>query len=73
MRTATEVHVGQLWKEVDPRFERIVEVVEVTDAMMRGIKIKTVSVNGQPRKSQTWVSRERFNGKRGGYELVDFE
>ncbi len=71
--TATEIRIGQIWREVDPRFERLVEIVEVTANAVRGIKIKTISVDGKPRKSSTWVSKGRFNGKRGGYELTQSE
>jgi hypothetical protein len=77
-----QIKVGQIWREVDPRFDRYVRVLEVTDAQ-RGIMVRTVyrTGTGAPtsphewlfanRSRASWCDRERFNGKRGGYELAE--
>jgi hypothetical protein len=67
-----EIELGQRWKEVDPRFERIVEVVGLdSESFDRqgGVMIRTVG----SRRIGTWARLSRFNGKRGGYELVEAE
>ena len=64
-----DICVGQQWQEVDPRFTRIVEVVGMNTLSFNydgGVQIQTVGSNRKP----TWARLERFNGKRGGYELV---
>jgi len=53
-----EIKVGQKWREVDPRFTRIVEVIALDEASQK-VQIQWV------RKS--WASIRRFNGKLGGY------
>ena len=75
--TATSIKEGQIWREVDPRFYRFARVVHVLEEGRRSIAIRTVletgahhwEYSGSSRLS--WVNRERFNGKRGGYELVE--
>lgn len=64
-----EIELGQKWKEVDPRFERIVEVVGLDSYSFKeegGVMIRTV---GSERLG-TWARLSRFSGKRGGYEPV---
>jgi hypothetical protein len=50
------LEVGQKWREVDPRFERIVTVTSWSQMNEK------VQLNGK-----TWASLKRFNGKRCGY------
>lgn len=54
-----EIEIGQKWREVDPRFTRIVEVVGF-DADIKKVQIRGIRY--------AWARLERFNGKRGGYE-----
>ncbi len=56
------IEVGQTWREVDPRFDRRVKVVGFCE---ESGKVK-IEYGGKVTKAK----RERFNGKRGGYELV---
>ncbi len=56
-----EIRIGQKWREVDPRFSRIVDVIAIDEENQK-VQIQWV------RKS--WASAKRFNNKRGGYELV---
>ena len=58
--TGVEVKIGQRWREVDPRFTRIVEVIGLDEEKQK-VQIQWV------RKS--WARLSRFNGKRGGYAL----
>jgi len=72
-----EVKEGQIWREVDPRFARFVEVIGVRDEFrgrpMSATIVTIVSENGmwvRPRRSREVDARlDRFNGKRGGYEF----
>jgi hypothetical protein len=73
--------VGQIWKEVDPRSNRFVRIVEIRSS--RTAVIETVMsriVGTRPRISKIWDSTtqrkteahpSRFNGKRGGYEFIE--
>lgn len=68
---------GQIWREVDPRLERYVRVIGITGGI-RGVMIETVIKVGdawqrKPRCGKTYCNPERFNGKRGGYSLVQLE
>ena len=66
-----EIKVGQRWREVDPRFDRIVEVIEIAHTTIRPIHIRTVMKDRKACAGKSyWASSKRFNGKRGGYELV---
>lgn len=51
---------GQTWREVDPRFELRVTVVGFCEESGK-VMIEYVG-------KVTKAKRERFNGKRGGYE-----
>ena len=64
-----DVKVGQIWREVDPRFNRYVQVIEIANQSIRSIKIATIDLATNALGRKNWASRERFNGKRGGYEL----
>lgn len=71
-----EIRKGQIWKEVDPRFERRVIITDVVEGR-RGIQVQGVVPDFNygwkpaPRSRKAWCDRERFNGKRGGYELFE--
>jgi hypothetical protein len=68
--------VGQIWREVDPRFERFAKVFG-TSPNGALVYIQTVYKHEtgawwlSPRSRTTAVKIERFNGKRGGYEFVE--
>lgn len=69
---AVVLAVGQRWQEVDPRLHRVIEIVEITEARIRPILIKTVeSDNPRAIGRATWADKSRFNGKRGGYKLTE--
>jgi hypothetical protein len=65
-----EIKKGQRWMEVDPRFRRIVEVLEVREGDIKSVLIASVdpATNNVGRKN--WASKSRFNGKRGNYALI---
>ena len=56
--------VGQLWREVDPRFVRVVVVLAVSDYAV------TIRNRDHQGGSGRLASISRFNGKRGGYRYV---
>ncbi len=66
---------GQIWREVDPRLNRFVMVLDVVSGR-RGVLVQTCERNdlGQwvpsPRSRKAWCDIERFHGKLGGYELA---
>jgi len=69
--SARPVEVGQIWREVDKRFNRYVKVLDVRDGDIKSVLIcATDSVVGRVEGRKTWASKTRFNGRRGGYELV---
>lgn len=59
------IKIGQRWKEVDPRMNRVVEVV----GFDRDSGKILILYAGKTTKAKP----ERFNGKRGGYALVSTE
>lgn len=64
---------GDIWREVDPRFERFVRI-EAIYSGRRGYQIRTVTqTEGKwspaPRSRLSYADAERFNGKRSGYEF----
>jgi hypothetical protein len=72
---AERIEVGQIWREVDPRRERFVRVLNVSEGV---VKIRTVNpawkhVSGRwkeaYRSRPSYAEASRFNGKRGGYAL----
>lgn len=77
MSDAPQIKAGQIWKEVDPRLERLVRIIQVgepTSSLPGFVQIECVLMGptGWQRKSRTGVTRaraSRFNGKRGGYAL----
>ena len=64
-----EIEIGSVWQEVDPRFERYIRVVELSEDE---IFIQTCDADGKikPKARVTRPVAERFNGKRGGYRYV---
>lgn len=67
------IKTGQIWREVDPRFNRFVRVVSVA-MTRRGVGIRTVvPESGEwkdaPNSRISYADHTRFNSKRGGYEL----
>ena len=73
----TELKIGQIWHEVDPRSVRFIKILDITNGR-RGILIRTVTRSQyekawiHPERSKnTHADRERFNGKRGGYALYE--
>lgn len=64
-----EIKVGQIWREVDPRGNRYVQVIEIANWSVKSIKIAAIDLVTNALGRKNWASRERFNGKRGGYEL----
>ena len=56
------IEVGQIWREVDPRFDRRVKVVGFCE---ESGKVK-IEYAGKVTKAKC----ERFNRKRAGYEQV---
>ncbi len=70
-RTTTELHTGQIRREVDPRLNREVEILGFPSGFSEDyVLIRTVGVKS---KKGRLARRDRFNGKRGGYELVSYE
>jgi len=71
--------VGQIWREVDPRFTRFVRVESVGSFLRNEEVIGIRNVTNDPHVG--WVSHggarfsransKRFNGKRGGYAFVE--
>lgn len=69
--------VGEIWRELEPRYSRYVEILGQDESGERnkivtcyftevsGSKVE-VAVGAKP----TYAKRERFNGKRKGYEFV---
>lgn len=71
------IEVGQIWREVDPRFERFVRVESVAGGSRRSVGVRTVvrftehsGWGYAPRSRLSYCDANRFNGKRGGYEPV---
>ncbi len=54
-----ELQTGQKWREVENRFERVVEVTGWDFDKQK------VQLN-----ARTWAKVSRFNGKSGGYEPI---
>lgn len=63
---AQELKIGQIWREVDPRFNRYIQIL--SEGFPR-VCIATIDIatNALGRKGSAACSR--FNGKSGGYEL----
>ena len=61
--------VGQIWKEVDPRFTRYIEILYVDEREQKATICLASRSGGNSGSRQTKAAFKRFNGKRGGYEL----
>lgn len=77
MSSNPEVKVGQIWREVDPLrlFDRHIQIEHILPGRA-GIVSRTVLKYENlwvpaPRSRSSYGGKERFNGKRGGYELVE--
>ncbi len=64
-----EIKAGQIWKEVDPRFDR---KIVITLAKDQDVKVRGCDDQGnfKPRSREAWANKDRFNGKRGGYAYI---
>jgi len=67
-----EAKVGQIWREIDPRFERHVRIEAIDPRGNGWALIQTVIFDGtiwkqKRRTGQREVLLSRFNGKRGNY------
>lgn len=58
---------GDIWKEVDPRAERYVRVMEVSSGYARMARCDAQGDNCATRFTRARL--DRFHGKRGGYAL----
>lgn len=72
--TVRTPQVGEIWREVDPRFERFARVQSDGIAGRRGVAIRTVVYRDgrwidAPTSRSSYADLSRFNGKRGGYEF----
>ncbi len=64
-----EIKVGQIWQDADPRFVRKVMVVKV---LPDSIWVQGIGIAGNGKALPIRAAkRARFNGKRGGYMLVE--
>jgi len=70
---------GEIWREVDPRFERHVKVVRVSGsraALISVVPTEDGSGDGWRQspmaRRMTWALLSRFDGKHGGYAFVEF-
>lgn len=61
-----DIKIGQVWQEVDPRFENL-PLRKVIGFAEDG-RIILDYISGDSRKTK--AKPERFNGKRGGYKLI---
>ncbi len=63
--------VGQIWVEVDPRFERYVLIEEVYSGQPSFVKIRRVHANGSAFKGSRSLDAmtSRFRAQRGGYAI----
>lgn len=68
---------GSIWRDVYPRFERHVRVQGPPSGFPQTVRIRTVVKRSDgvwvlaPRSRDTYANLDRFNGKRGGYEIVE--
>ncbi|MGJ4857020.1 hypothetical protein ACN6KF_003004 [Labrys sp. La1] len=61
----TEIKIGQIWREVDPRYPNLPQKV-VLGFENGKVVLATAGIFTRKTKAQP----ERFNGKRGGYQLI---
>lgn len=70
--TAPEPRIGDIWRDVDPRFTRYVWVRSIGQVAALIVKVRQLKDGDwqiAPRSRETWAMLKRFNGKRGGYAL----
>jgi hypothetical protein len=60
------IKVGQIWREVDPRFNRYVQILSEG---FPHVCVATIDLATNALGRKTSAACVRFNGKRGGYEL----
>ncbi len=76
-----QIKVSQHWRSVDPRYAQpVVEVVAISEPFQKQVRsnslspkhvtIRDVTIRNLESGRQTVAMDARFNGKRGGYELV---
>lgn len=66
----TEIKIGQIWVEMDPRDERYVKITAApTNSFVVTVIRVTEAGEPWPKGRKTFPQRVRFNGKRGGYAL----
>jgi hypothetical protein len=74
MSEQPKAEVGQIWREVDPRQERYVQVTRVGTQMATVRKVERDAARQwdfAPKSRYAEAQLHRFNGKRGGYEFVE--
>ena len=60
-----EIKVGQRWRELDPRANRVVKIVGIYPQMSR----RPIAVRSTTTGRLAYNDTGRFTGKRGGYKL----
>lgn len=64
------VQPNQVWREVDPRFNRWIRVIGIEDGKALLQECSEIGVVRAPGYKPSKATLERFNGKRGGYTFV---
>ena len=57
--------IGSKWKERDPRARRTIQVIRY-DPTRRRVRIHCMET-----QTLSWAKPERFNGKSGGYAMIE--
>lgn len=83
MSDIPKVKAGQIWREVDPRAVRYIRVTRIGGLDNHRVRFESVIQRGsgtkpsvsfywdrKPKTRESEAAIERFNGKRGGYELI---
>jgi len=65
------IKIGQLWLELDNRSIRDVEVVDICEETGKILIQKVDSNTGNKYGKITRAKKGRFNGKSGGYLLIE--
>lgn len=64
-----ELAVGQRWREVDPRFLRVIQIMAINRDGT--VSTRTVYGDGSISTREYRPRAARFHGMRGGYVLTD--
>ena len=64
-----DLRIGQTWQEVDPRYPNL--PLKTIIAFEPDGRVVLTTDGPSPRKTK--AKPERFNGKRGGYRLIEQE